>query len=48
MREPAKNMPVQAINGKCVGCRYRLSWIVIRGKRQAAKDLTHIADTDSA
>jgi hypothetical protein len=35
MREPAKNMPVQAVNGKCVGSSYRLSWIVLRGKRRA-------------
>jgi hypothetical protein len=38
MRDPAKNAPVQAINGKCVGCSYRLAWIVIWGKRLADKE----------
>jgi len=33
MREPGRNMPLQAVNGHCLGCGYRLAWIVIRGKR---------------
>ena len=37
LREPGRNMPVQAVNGHCLGCGYRLAWLVIRGKR----DVTH-------
>jgi hypothetical protein len=29
--EPARNAPVQAVNGHCLRCGWRLSWIVIRG-----------------
>jgi hypothetical protein len=25
-------MPVQAINGWCLKCGYRLAWILVRGK----------------
>jgi hypothetical protein len=32
IREPGRNTPLQAVNGKCLGCNYRLAWIVIRGK----------------
>jgi hypothetical protein len=35
MREPARNTRLQAVNGKCLGCSYRLAWIVIRGRRVA-------------
>jgi hypothetical protein len=31
LREPGRNTPLQAVNGKCVRCSYRLAWIVIRG-----------------
>ena len=33
MREPQKNAPVQAVNGRCVGRRYRLAWIVVKGNK---------------
>ena len=39
LREPARNMPVQAVNGHCLKCDYRLAWIVIRGRRGSAPAL---------
>jgi hypothetical protein len=27
--EPGRNTPLQAVNGKCLACSYRLAWIVI-------------------
>ena len=33
LREPGRNAPVQAVNGHCLKCDYRLAWIVIRGRR---------------
>jgi hypothetical protein len=33
MRQPERDMPLQAVNGRCVRCRYRFAWIVIRGGR---------------
>src|SRR5258705_7197315 len=33
LRETGRNVPLQAVNGHCLGCGYRLAWIVIRGKR---------------
>ena len=35
MPEPGRNTRLQAVNGKCLGCGYRLAWIVIRGRRLA-------------
>ena len=32
IREPGRNLPVQAVNGHCAKCSYRMAWIVIRGK----------------
>ena len=32
IREPGRNVPVQAVNGRCSQCPYRMGWIVIRGK----------------
>jgi hypothetical protein len=29
--EPGRNTPLQAVNGQCLECGYRLAWIVIRG-----------------
>jgi hypothetical protein len=37
MREPERDMPLQAVNGRCVRCAYRLAWIVVRGGRKALK-----------
>jgi len=31
LREPGRNVPLQAVNGHCLGCGYRMSWIVVRG-----------------
>ena len=28
MRDPGRNVPLQAVNGHCLGCGYRMSWIV--------------------
>jgi hypothetical protein len=33
MRAPQKNAPVQAVNGRCVGYRYWLAWIVVKGNK---------------
>ena len=33
MREPERDMPLEAVNGHCLRCQYRLAWIVIRGER---------------
>jgi len=35
LREPGRNTPLQAVNGHCLQCGYRLAWIVIRGKPSA-------------
>jgi hypothetical protein len=35
-RQAGRNTPVQAINGKCAQCGYRLAWIVIREKELLA------------
>ena len=34
IRERKAKLPVQAINGWCLKCGYRLAWVVIRGKRR--------------
>lgn len=34
IREPGRNVPLQAVNGRCTRCVYRMAWIVIRGKGQ--------------
>lgn len=34
MREPETAMPLQAVNRRCVHYRYRLAWIVVRGKQR--------------
>jgi hypothetical protein len=31
--EPKVKPPLQAINGRCLKCGYRLAWLMIRGKR---------------
>ena len=33
LREPGRNVPLQAVNVRCVSCSYRLAWILIRGAR---------------
>jgi hypothetical protein len=39
LHEPGRNTPLQAVNGHCLGCGYRLAWIVIRGKRDTVRGL---------
>jgi hypothetical protein len=39
LREPGRSTPLQPVNGQCLGCGYRLAWIVIRGKRDSARGL---------
>jgi hypothetical protein len=34
MRDPVRSAPIQALNGRCVGCSYRLVWIVIRASKK--------------
>ena len=43
MREPERDLPLQAVNGKCMRCAYRFAWIVIQGKRK--KRLSRLAKT---
>jgi hypothetical protein len=38
LREPGRNTPLQAVNGHCLKCDYRLAWIVIRGGRGSRKE----------
>ena len=33
MREPETALRLQAVNGKCVRCSYRLAWIVVNGNK---------------
>src|ERR671915_565707 len=32
IRDAGRNTPLQAVNGHCLRCSYRLAWIVIRGE----------------
>jgi hypothetical protein len=34
IRQPGRNVPLQAVNGRCTRCAYRLALIVIRSKAQ--------------
>ncbi len=36
VREPGQNVPLQAVNGHCVRCGYRMAWIVIQCKGRSA------------
>jgi hypothetical protein len=33
MRKPQKNAPVQAVDGRCAACSYRLAWLVLKGNK---------------
>ena len=33
MREPETALRLQAVNGKCVRCGYRLAWIVVNANK---------------
>ena len=35
VREPERNTPLQAVNGHCLRCSYRMAWIVVAGNRAA-------------
>jgi C4-type Zn-finger protein len=35
MRKPAHNIPLQAINGRCLACGYRLAWVLVQGRKSA-------------
>jgi len=37
MRKPARNSPLQAINGRCLMCGYRLAWLVVRGRKGTSR-----------
>jgi C4-type Zn-finger protein len=37
IREPGRNVPLQAVNGRCTNCSYRMAWVVIRGKMSATE-----------
>ena len=37
IREPARNLLLQDVNGRCTRCSYRMGWIVIKGK-EARRD----------
>ena len=39
MREPGSKTQLQAVNGHCLRCSYRLAWIVIRGNRDSTRAL---------
>jgi hypothetical protein len=34
MREPGMNVPLRAVNGRCLVCCFQMAWIVIRGKKK--------------
>jgi len=36
LREPGRNTRLQAVNGECLGCGYRMAWIVIQSKGLSA------------
>ena len=40
LQEPGSNTRLQAVNGHCLRCAYRLSWIVIRGNRPSRPRLS--------
>jgi hypothetical protein len=39
LRKPGRNIALQAINGHCLECGYRLAWILVRGRRVAGSVL---------
>ena len=39
IREPTRNVPLQAVNGRCSLCSYRMAWIVIRGKAASSNKI---------
>jgi hypothetical protein len=39
--ERKAKMPVQAINGLCLKCGYRLAWVLVRGKTSSELSQRH-------
>jgi hypothetical protein len=37
VRKPERDIPLQAVNGRCLKCSYRMAWIVISGGRKAVR-----------
>jgi hypothetical protein len=33
VRPPDENPPLQAVNGRCIRCGYRMVWVVIRTRK---------------
>jgi hypothetical protein len=33
IRESGRKTPLQAVNGRCTRCAYRMAWVVIRGRK---------------
>ena len=44
VREPERNTPLQAVNGRCLRCGHRMAWIVIRGYRKRLAKYDQDAD----
>jgi hypothetical protein len=45
IREPGRNVPVEAVNGRCTRCPYRMAWIVIRGKGEFGDKIRNASRT---
>ena len=37
VRPPDENPPFQAVNGRCVRCRYRIVWAVVRANKKRTR-----------
>jgi hypothetical protein len=37
IREPGRNVRLQAVNGRCTQCSYRMAWFMIRGRRAESR-----------
>ena len=37
MPKPRRDIPLGAVNGKCVKCNYRMSWIIVSGGKKDSK-----------
>jgi C4-type Zn-finger protein len=35
--EPRRNIRLQAINGRCAECGYRMAWVLVRGRKSALR-----------
>ena len=41
VREPGRNTSLQAVDGSCLRCGFRMAWIVIRGRKLSLAVKTH-------